>query len=67
LAADQQVVQRNPGVSLFDPVPLLCDDDVCPDVVDGEFLYADPRHLSVAGSLRLVPALTDAVRDSVVQ
>jgi peptidoglycan/LPS O-acetylase OafA/YrhL len=65
LAADQQIVQRNPGVSLFDPVPLLCDDRVCPDVVDGDFLYADPRHLSVAGSLRLAPDLARAVGDSV--
>jgi peptidoglycan/LPS O-acetylase OafA/YrhL len=63
--ADQMVVQGNPGVRLFDPVPLLCDDRVCPDVVEGEFLYADPRHLSVAGSLRLAPSLADAVRDSV--
>jgi hypothetical protein len=54
-------------VSLFDPVPLLCDDDVCPDVVDGEFLYADPRHLSVAGSLLLAPDLARAVDGSVIR
>jgi peptidoglycan/LPS O-acetylase OafA/YrhL len=65
LAAAQQIVKGNPGLSLFDPVPLLCDDTVCPDVVSGDFLYADPRHLSVAGSLRLAPSLAEAVRDSV--
>lgn len=67
LAAEQQVVAMNPGTKLFDPFPVLCGPEVCPDAADGAYLYADPRHLSVSGSLRLAPALTDAVRDSVVQ
>lgn len=63
-AAEQQVVDANPGTTLFDPFPVLCGPEVCPDEADGAYLYADPRHLSVAGSRLLVPELTDAVRAS---
>ena len=59
LALDQAVAVANPGTVIYDPLPALCDQGSCPDVADGAFLYADPRHLSVAGSKRLAPGLRE--------
>ena len=64
LRSEQAVLEANPGTSIYDPFPVLCGSDVCPDVEDGAFLYADPRHLSVAGSLKLADTLGDAVREA---
>lgn len=61
LALDTAVAASHPGTVLYDPLPHLCDADTCPDIADGAFLYADPRHLSVAGSLRLAPSLSQAL------
>jgi len=63
LALDTAVAAAHPGTVLYDPLPHLCDADTCPDIADGAFLYADPRHLSVAGSLRLAPTLGQALAD----
>jgi peptidoglycan/LPS O-acetylase OafA/YrhL len=60
-ALDQGIAQAHPGSVMLDPLPVLCDETICPDILDGEFLYADPRHLSVAGAKRLTEALAQSV------
>jgi len=56
-SADDNVVRDNPGTYIFDPLPHLCGPEICPDASSGEALYADARHLSVAGSARLAVPL----------
>lgn len=43
----------------FDSV--LCEMDSCPYVLDGQFLYFDDDHLSVAGSYRIQPVLRESL------
>lgn len=62
-----KLAAANPGTVLYDPLPTLCDDAKCPDSGTGAFLYADPRHLSVAGSRLLAPTLEEAIREADAQ
>jgi len=52
-SADDNVARDIPGTYVFDPLPYLCGPEICPDANAGDALYADARHLSVAGSVRL--------------
>lgn len=61
VALDASVADSHPGTLLYDPLPVLCDGNSCPDIADGAFLYADPRHLSVTGSLLLAPSLREVL------
>ena len=45
-----------PVSSLFDPLDALCSRERCQVRANGDVLYSDSHHLSVAGALRLVPA-----------
>jgi peptidoglycan/LPS O-acetylase OafA/YrhL len=44
-----------PGVSIWDPQPLLCDAKRCQGLIKNKLMYADDDHLSIEGS-RLVAA-----------
>lgn len=44
------LLKKYPLVKTFDPVPRLCKNGVCSMVQDGEILYGDVSHLSVAGA-----------------
>lgn len=66
-AAESQVASANPGTVLFDPIPVLCDDSICPDVRGDSYLYADPHHLSVFGSLELESSLSRAISTARIQ
>lgn len=46
------------GVTLLDPVPYLCDEQVCHGQRDGLPLYVDDDHLSERGNRLLVPLFT---------
>lgn len=45
--------QRYPFVRVFDPLPALCDAEVCYGSKDGEMLYGDDSHLTPAGVARV--------------
>jgi hypothetical protein len=50
----------HPRIHLFDPVPHLCMLDGgtrCPASLEGELLYYDDDHLTVAGSNRILEPL----------
>jgi hypothetical protein len=65
--AEQDVAAANPGTVIYDPLPVLCDASSCPDARGDSYLYADPRHLSVAGALELVPSLSAAIDEARAQ
>lgn len=50
---------RTLGINTLDPIPLFCDLQVCKRWLNGEFLYVDDNHLSVAGSKLLIPNIKD--------
>lgn len=43
-----------PGVDMIDPVPALCDDKECAAVIEGEAMYYDDDHPSLAGARRVL-------------
>jgi peptidoglycan/LPS O-acetylase OafA/YrhL len=53
-----------PGLTIIDPLPLFCPDEVCRHVIDGKLMYADDDHLSINGSQFLAPAIATALRRS---
>lgn len=50
------------GAVVVDPLDTLCGPTTCPEVVDGFSLYADARHLSPKGALKLQDSLAAALR-----
>lgn len=58
-AALHAIVAELPAVRVFDPVPLLCDDELCWIIRDGVPLYWDSDHLSVAGADLIINALVE--------
>ncbi|MHB1166286.1 MAG: acyltransferase family protein [Candidatus Nanopelagicales bacterium] len=53
LDVERAVAKAFPGTVLHDPYPSLCDDTTCWATRDGEAIYQDETHVSVAGSLLL--------------
>lgn len=57
LGSLRQVVDGLPGGVLWDPLPALCDDRLCPAQRDGRPLFFDGDHLSAQGNRLLLPSL----------
>jgi peptidoglycan/LPS O-acetylase OafA/YrhL len=57
LAAYDQVAKALPGVSVWDPLPVLCPQTVCRAVDGATPLFFDGDHVSAAGNKRLEPSL----------
>lgn len=55
------VLNDFPGVKVFDPLPYLCDAEVCRARIDGVFMYSDDDHLSNAGARLLGGHLLTAI------
>lgn len=53
-------VSRN-FLKIVDPEPYFCDAHACSGFRDNQLLYADDDHLSVLGSIRLAPAILQAL------
>lgn len=51
------------GVSVIDPLPVLCGPEVCAYEKDGRPIYYDDNHLSVFGSQLLRPLVARALAD----
>lgn len=53
-----QIAAANPGVTVVDPAPLLCDHaGLCRAELDGHSLYTDDNHLSEVGARFIAPVL----------
>jgi peptidoglycan/LPS O-acetylase OafA/YrhL len=61
-AAIDRAVEQVPGVLALDPVPFLSVDGRCVAEIDGEALYYDRHHITIAGAERLKPMFKQAVR-----
>ncbi len=57
MAALHMLAARYPGLEVWDPMPLLCDDSTCSAMRGGRPLFFDGDHLSPFGNLTLLPAL----------
>lgn len=61
LDAETSVAQKYPGTVVFDALPYVCDGTKCATAQDGVVFYQDETHLSLEGSLLLVPGMRDAI------
>lgn len=55
LAGMQRLSQQVPGLSLWDPLPVLCPGDICSSLRDGRPLFFDGDHPSAYGNWVLYP------------
>jgi hypothetical protein len=55
----------NPRVTLWDPVPYFCSNEVCPDGDGNGSWYSDNGHLGPRGAARLEDLLKELLRDLV--
>ncbi len=63
LASLQRIAGALPGAALWDPLPLLCDDDACRAVRAGRPLFVDGDHLSGHANRLLQPDFERQVLD----
>jgi hypothetical protein len=58
-AAMARLAARHPDVRIYDPTPILCDENkgVCPMVRDGRYLYSYGNHMSDSASDRIAAQL----------
>jgi peptidoglycan/LPS O-acetylase OafA/YrhL len=49
-------------IAVWDPIETLCNDDVCPESIDGESNYSDNSHLSIAGTFLTARSLNAALQ-----
>ena len=61
LDVERDLAATYPGVTVFDPIPALCGDEVCSTDRDGQPVYQDETHLSVPGALLLVDGFEEAI------
>jgi len=52
----------DPRISIIDPTPYMCDDDICPVVIGGVLVYRDSHHITVLFAQTLAPLLLEQVR-----
>lgn len=57
----QAVKQQVPTLTIWDPVPVLCNDSVCPIYDDGTTMYFDGDHLSAHGNRILYPSFKQTI------
>lgn len=60
--AAQDRAQAQCGVHILDPLPYLCDEQVCYGSQDGMPLYSDDNHLSEYGNRLLTPMFAPVLR-----
>jgi peptidoglycan/LPS O-acetylase OafA/YrhL len=66
--AESMVAYQNSGIVLYDPIPVLCQERLCPFVTPtGKSIYIDKWHLTRDGALQLAPSLVKALREAFLQ
>lgn len=58
-----ELARKAAFLRIIDPQPLFCKDGSCSGFINGQLLYADDNHLSVAGSVRAAPIVLRAALD----
>lgn len=59
LASMRAFAAMDPAITVWDPLPRLCPEEVCSAFLDGEPLFVDGDHLSRRGNLFALPAFVD--------
>ncbi len=54
-------LSRKEQISFFDPVPNLCNSDMCEALQEGKILYHDTHHLNIEGARFFGPIFMDAI------
>jgi hypothetical protein len=54
-----KIKQRNPGMLIYDSLPLFCDDEKCYGKDNQIIYYNDKDHLGILGSKKLLDAIGD--------
>jgi len=67
LGAMQRLAASVPGVSIWDPFPILCPLDPCQAFRGDRAIYHDDNHLNPYGTMLLYRAFTEAVAADVVR
>jgi peptidoglycan/LPS O-acetylase OafA/YrhL len=62
-SAPARAILRQPGVTVVDLAPLLCDDESCYNVAAGNPLYRDDHHLNIRGAMKTLPTLIDILSE----
>ncbi|MCG7394030.1 acyltransferase [Microvirga sp. ACRRW] len=62
LQAFENIARQVPGVTIWDPYPVLCPESECSVWKDGKPLFLDGDHVSGYGNETLLPSFTDAIR-----
>jgi hypothetical protein len=57
----QRILADYPTVKKFDLAAQFCDDKRCTAMQNGELLYRDEDHLSLAGAQHIAPGLVDVI------
>ncbi len=55
--APARAILQQPGVTVVDLAPLLCDETACYNVAADKPLYRDDHHLNIRGAMKTLPAL----------
>lgn len=61
----QDMANERCGVAILDPLPYLCDDELCYGSRNGTPLYRDDNHLNRDGSYLLVPMFVKVIESAV--
>ncbi|WP_114944865.1 acyltransferase family protein [Microvirga calopogonii] len=61
LQSFSRISEQVPGVSVWDPYPVLCPEDECRAWRDGQPLFLDGDHISGMGNTLLLPSFTEAM------
>jgi hypothetical protein len=62
LRAIAEIARQVPGVSIWDPYPILCPEEHCRAWRDGQPLFLDGDHISGSGNKLLLPAFSETMR-----
>jgi peptidoglycan/LPS O-acetylase OafA/YrhL len=54
---NRRAAEQVPGVTLIDPTPMICPDEVCPAVIGDVLVYRDTNHLTATYARTLAPWL----------
>jgi hypothetical protein len=61
--------REHPGLLVFDPTALFCDQKWCYAILDGKLMYRDSNHLSASGTeyvaRKLIASLPAATRAAI--
>ncbi|MDT7835870.1 SGNH hydrolase domain-containing protein [Aquabacterium sp. OR-4] len=63
MAALGSVAATGPAITIYDPLPHLCDEQICRAFVAGQPLFFDGDHLSARGNAVLYDSLSAALRN----